>query len=89
MADGGAEGKPAMCYPYATDSLAGAFQLEAAPSPISDVPLKDVKGFSLPVEFLRCGRAVSIQFPGMLDHPLLGSSRVLYLALLEVQFSTL
>lgn len=70
MPNGGAEDKPAMCYPYAT-------VIPVKPVPcrekllfysVSEVPIEAVKCFSSLEEFLRCGHAVSIQFLEMLDH---------------------
>ena len=56
---------------------------------IPEAPVKAVECFGSPVEFLRCGLAVSIQLPGMLDYPPPGNGQLLYLALLEMPFSTL
>lgn len=90
MPDGSAEDKPATCYPYATASLAGAFQGEASPLLHfwGSRQTKAVKCFSSLAEFLRYGQAFSTQFPGMLDHLLPRNRKLLDLALSERQFST-
>lgn len=56
---------------------------------IPEAPVKAVECFGSPAEFLRCGFAVSIQFPGMLDYPPPGNGQPLYLAPLKMPFSTL